>query len=165
MELHARKARLIAQACARLGLEERVDVHVADATSAAALAELLAASHGAGALADAVVLDAPCSGTGTLRRNPEHRYREAEPRRLESLCQLQAQLLDAAAGCVTLGGSLTYSVCSPLACETTDAIAAFLQRPPGDGFEVIKVDAAELQPYTADCDSLGGARACLRRDQ
>lgn len=96
------------------------------------------------------------------RGSPEHRYRDAEPARLRSLTELQAQLLDAAAACVQLGGSLTYSVCSPLACETTEAVERFLRRQPDGAFEVAKVDDPELRPYAADCAALGGARACLR---
>ncbi len=62
---------------------------------------------------DAVLLDAPCTGLGTLRRRPEirHRRRAADALRLAGL---QRQLLDAAARCVRPGGLLIYATCSPL---------------------------------------------------
>lgn len=66
--------------------------------------------------ADLVLVDAPCSGTGTWRRNPETRWR-LTPGRLEQLVVLQARLLDIAAGLVRPGGTLVYAVCSLLAEE------------------------------------------------
>ena len=66
--------------------------------------------------ADLVLVDAPCSGTGTWRRNPETRWR-ITPDRLDRLTRLQAQLLDLAAELVRPGGHLVYAVCSVLAEE------------------------------------------------
>ena len=66
--------------------------------------------------ADLVLVDAPCSGTGTWRRNPETRWR-ITPDRLDRLVRLQAQLLDVAAELVRPGGHLVYAVCSVLAEE------------------------------------------------
>jgi 16S rRNA (cytosine967-C5)-methyltransferase len=66
--------------------------------------------------ADIVLVDAPCSGTGTWRRNPETRWR-LTPRRLETLVSLQASLLDLALELVRPGGRLVYAVCSVLAEE------------------------------------------------
>ena len=66
--------------------------------------------------ADLVLVDAPCSGTGTWRRNPETRWR-ATPERLERLTVLQARLLDVAAELLQPGGILVYAVCSLLAEE------------------------------------------------
>ena len=63
-----------------------------------------------------MLVDAPCSGTGTWRRNPETRWR-ITPDRLERLTLLQAQLLDLAAELVRPGGHLVYAVCSVLAEE------------------------------------------------
>jgi 16S rRNA (cytosine967-C5)-methyltransferase len=69
-----------------------------------------------GAGADLVLVDAPCSGTGTWRRNPETRWR-LTPARLGKLVSLQAHLLDVAAELVRPGGHLVYAVCSLLAEE------------------------------------------------
>lgn len=80
--------------------------------------------------ADAVLVDAPCSGTGTWRRNPEARWR-LTPARLERLAASQAHVLDVAQGLVRPGGALVYVVCSLLDREGADQIAAFLSRHSG----------------------------------
>ena len=77
--------------------------------------------------ADLVLVDAPCSGTGTWRRNPETRWR-ITPRRLAGLVKLQAHLLDVAAELVRPGGHLVYAVCSLLAEEGRDQAAALTRR-------------------------------------
>ena len=76
---------------------------------AAALADLAGT-------ADLVLVDAPCSGTGTWRRNPETRWR-LTPDRLTRVVKLQAHLLDIASELVRPGGHLVYAVCSLLAEE------------------------------------------------
>ena len=77
--------------------------------------------------ADLVIVDAPCSGTGTWRRNPETRWRLTQAR-LERLTALQARLLDLAATLVRPGGVLVYAVCSLLPDEGRDQAAAFSGR-------------------------------------
>jgi len=84
---------------------------------AAALADLSGA-------ADLVLVDAPCSGSGTWRRNPETRWR-LTPARLDQLVALQARLLDLAATLVCPGGRLVYGVCSLLEREGRAQAAAF----------------------------------------
>jgi 16S rRNA (cytosine967-C5)-methyltransferase len=76
---------------------------------------------------DLVLVDAPCSGTGTWRRNPETRWR-ITPDRLGRLVQLQARLLDLGAGLLRPGGRLVYAVCSLLAEEGRDRAAALTAR-------------------------------------
>src|SRR3546814_16297173 len=73
--------------------------------------------------ADVVLVDAPCSGTGTWRRNPELRWR-LTPERLDRLAALQARLLDMAAELVRPGRHLVYAVCSVLAREGRDQAEA-----------------------------------------
>jgi 16S rRNA (cytosine967-C5)-methyltransferase len=87
-------------------------------------AEALADLAGA---ADLVLVDAPCSGSGTWRRNPEARWR-LTPDRLERLAALQSRLLDLAAALVAPGGALVYAVCSLLAAEGREQAAAFSAR-------------------------------------
>jgi 16S rRNA (cytosine967-C5)-methyltransferase len=87
-------------------------------------AEALADLAGA---ADLVLVDAPCSGSGTWRRNPEARWR-LTPARLERLAALQSRLLDLAATLVAPGGALVYAVCSLLAAEGRDQAMAFSAR-------------------------------------
>lgn len=76
---------------------------------------------------DLVLVDAPCSGSGTWRRNPEGRWR-LTPERLERLLGLQARVLDLAAPLVRPGGQLVYAVCSLLAREGAGQAEAFLSR-------------------------------------
>jgi 16S rRNA (cytosine967-C5)-methyltransferase len=82
--------------------------------------------------ADLVLVDAPCSGTGTWRRNPEARWR-LTPSRLEQLTKLQAHLLDVGAALLRPGGRLVYVVCSLLPDEGEAHIDAFLTRNAGWG--------------------------------
>lgn len=81
------------------------------------------------AKADAVLVDAPCSGTGTWRRNPEARWR-LTARELERLVALQARLLDVAAALVRPGGRLFYVTCSLLDQEGAGQVARFLAANP-----------------------------------
>jgi 16S rRNA (cytosine967-C5)-methyltransferase len=86
--------------------------------------------------ADLVLVDAPCSGSGTWRRNPETRWR-LNPKRLDQLLALQAHLLDVAAPLVKPGGRLVYAVCSLLAREGREQAAAFTTR---SGLQPQRVD-------------------------
>ncbi len=76
--------------------------------------------------ADVAIVDAPCSGTGTWRRNPEARWRMSE-KALDRYAETQGKLLEIAAPLVKPGGFLVYIVCSLLAQEGEGQIAAFLQ--------------------------------------
>ncbi len=78
---------------------------------------------------DAVLLDAPCSATGTFRRHPEVLYR-ARPLVIADSAALQARLLDRAAAMLKPGGTLVYAVCSLEPQEGEQAVAAFLERSP-----------------------------------
>ncbi|MGB3167639.1 MAG: RsmB/NOP family class I SAM-dependent RNA methyltransferase [Alteraurantiacibacter sp.] len=80
--------------------------------------------------ADHVLVDAPCSGTGTWRRNPEARWR-LSPDALDRLTATQARLLDLAATLVKPGGHLTYVTCSLLDEEGMDRMSSFLDANPG----------------------------------
>jgi 16S rRNA (cytosine967-C5)-methyltransferase len=77
--------------------------------------------------ADLVLVDAPCSGSGTWRRNPEGRWR-LDTHRLERLIAVQNRLLDIGAELVRPGGRLLYAVCSLLSREGAGQIEAFLER-------------------------------------
>jgi 16S rRNA (cytosine967-C5)-methyltransferase len=85
-------------------------------------AEALADLRGA---ADIVLVDAPCSGTGTWRRNPEARWRLTEER-VARFVAVQKHILGVAADLVSPGGILVYAVCSLLAREGEEQISAFL---------------------------------------
>jgi 16S rRNA (cytosine967-C5)-methyltransferase len=77
-----------------------------------------------------VLIDAPCTGTGVIRRHPEVRYRlsEADPARLAAV---QERILERCAGLVRPGGVLVYAVCSLEPEEGPDQAARFLGRHPG----------------------------------
>jgi 16S rRNA (cytosine967-C5)-methyltransferase len=79
------------------------------------------------AQADLVLVDAPCSGSGTWRRNPEGRWR-LTAERLDRVAALQSHLLDIAAELVRPGGRLVYAVCSLLSREGAGQIQDFLNR-------------------------------------
>lgn len=117
--------------------------------------------------ADAVLVDAPCSGTGTWRRNPEARWR-LDPAQLARFAEVQDRLLDLAARLVRPGGRLVYVTCSLLDVEGADRIARFLSdhrgwrtdrpalplgRERGEGFR--------LTPFHDDTDGFFIARAAL----
>lgn len=78
---------------------------------------------------DRVLVDAPCTGTGTWRRNPDGRW-TLQPKDLAELVPKQAAILDAAARLVKPGGGLIYATCSVLPAENEHQVAAFLERHP-----------------------------------
>lgn len=90
---------------------------------------------------DLVLLDVPCSGSGSWRRNPEGKW-ALTAERLEDLIGIQAGILDVAMGWVAPRGHLAYATCSMLAAENTLQIAAFLARHPG----WVQVSARQLTP-------------------
>lgn len=96
------------------------------------------------ASADLVLIDAPCSGTGTWRRNPEARWR-LTPDRLARLNATQAALLDLGSRCVKPGGTLVHIVCSLLDAEGSDQVQAFLTRSPG--WSVAEIDSSIGTPH------------------
>jgi 16S rRNA (cytosine967-C5)-methyltransferase len=75
--------------------------------------------------ADLLLIDAPCTGTGTLRRHPDGRWR-IMPVDLAALRVLQRQILDAAAPCVRAGGHIVYSTCSLEAEENEAQVLGFI---------------------------------------
>ena len=79
--------------------------------------------------ADRVLVDAPCSGLGTLRRNPDLKWRQDE-KSIAELTVKQASILDAASTLVRPGGRLVYATCSLLAEENDAIVAAFLEKHP-----------------------------------
>ena len=94
---------------------------------------------------DAVLLDAPCSATGTFRRHPEVLYR-ARPAIVAESAALQSALLDRAATLVRPGGSLVYATCSLEPAEGEDQITAFLARHPDFAIESADPNVPGLAP-------------------
>lgn len=79
---------------------------------------------------DRILLDAPCTGLGALRRRPEARWRKS-PADLSVLTALQAKLLDGAVSAVKPGGVIAYVTCSPHLAETQRQVEGALRRNPG----------------------------------
>jgi 16S rRNA (cytosine967-C5)-methyltransferase len=133
---------LLAENLSRVGLEaERV---VADATI-----------WQPGERFDAVLLDAPCSSTGTIRRHPDIPYLKS-PKDIEALTGLQARLLDNAASLLKPGGRLVYSTCSLEPEEGEAQIAASLVRN-----EALSLDAIEADELFGQADWIEPS-GCLR---
>jgi 16S rRNA (cytosine967-C5)-methyltransferase len=103
--------------------------------------------------ADLVLVDAPCSGTGTLRRNPELKWR-MQPSAIAELNARQASILEAAARLVKRGGALVYATCSLLERENEAVAAAFGARHPGFGAPVF----LRIRPDIDDSDGFFAAR-------
>ena len=77
---------------------------------------------------DLVLVDAPCSGLGVIRKKPDIRYKDPKP--LEDLPQVQQAILENAAGYVKPGGVLMYSTCTILPRENEEIVSAFLEKHP-----------------------------------
>lgn len=94
---------------------------------------------------DAVLLDAPCSGIGSLRRKPESRWRK-QAIQLKQLEKTQAELIDAGINSLRRGGVLLYSTCSPVISETNSQVVDALARHPEVELVDLKPILAELSP-------------------
>ncbi len=114
---------------------------------------------------DGVLVDAPCTGVGTWRRNPDARWRTSESDVLE-LSELQKNILHRTAPGVRPGGRLVYAVCTLTKPETTDVVDAFLAAHPEFTLTatVNPITGAETDgrvwvwPTDADCDGMFVAR-------
>nr|WP_315847401.1 RsmB/NOP family class I SAM-dependent RNA methyltransferase [uncultured Achromobacter sp.] len=109
--------------------------------------------------AQRVLVDAPCSGIGTLRRNPDLKWRQ-HPEALAELGRLQERILNSAARCVAPGGRLVYATCSLLAEENEVQAERFLASHPD--FE--RLDAAEILAARCETLKLEGPYVQLRPD-
>lgn len=112
---------------------------------------------GAGVTFDRVLLDAPCTGLGALRRRPEARWRK-QPEDVPELAALQTELLDAAVRVLAPGGTLAYVTCSPHLAETRGQVDALMARHGGvleqvDTAGVVRSIAAR-DPQVADGDTV-----------
>jgi 16S rRNA (cytosine967-C5)-methyltransferase len=95
---------------------------------------------GSGVRFDRILLDAPCTGLGALRRRPEARWRK-QPEDVAELAVLQEELLDAAVRVLAPGGTLAYVTCSPHLAETRGQVDALMRR---HGHELEQLDTASV---------------------
>ncbi|WP_460142538.1 16S rRNA (cytosine(967)-C(5))-methyltransferase RsmB [Pseudomonas sp. S3_B08] len=93
-----------------------------------------------------ILLDAPCSATGVIRRHPDIKLTR-QPDDIVALAQLQGELLDAMWKTLEVGGILLYATCSTLPTENTEVIAAFLARTPGARELDLATAAGIKQPH------------------
>lgn len=154
VEIDPRRAERIRENVTRIGFEN-VEVKVADA---ATLPPAEAFPEGA----DVALLDAPCTGLGTVRRRPEIKLRK-ESENAAACSALQSTLIDAAARHVRPGGALVYAVCSPVAEEGPLVVERFLSTHPD--FE--RVPAREVLPFLPEdaVDERGQLRLLPHRHQ
>lgn len=122
LDIESRRLERVVDTLHRLGLDsDRVQVRLADAAAPA--------SWWDGRPFDAILLDAPCSATGIIRRQPDVKWHR-RPADIANLLALQAQLLDALWPLLPPGGRLLYATCSVLRDENERQVAAFLARTP-----------------------------------
>lgn len=136
LEKSGNRARRLRANMERLGFTHAVDVVVADLFG-----------HDATALYDGVLLDAPCSSTGTVRRHPDVPWTKT-PADIAKLADLQARMLDAAARHVKPGGVLVFSNCS-LDPDEGEAVAAAFSESHADSFEPVDLSGCHvwLDPF------------------
>lgn len=121
LDVDARRLARIREGFARLGIGATATLQAADAATPDAWWD--------GRPFDAVLLDAPCTATGVIRRQPDILlHRRASD--LDSLVELQSRLLDACWQVLAPGGTLLYATCSILRAENAGQVAAFLARTP-----------------------------------
>lgn len=123
-DIHAHKISLIEENKRRLGLTN-ITTELLDAGE-------LHRQHSL--KADRVLIDAPCSGLGVLRRRPDARWRKEES--LRDLPDLQLRILDSGAQCVKHGGILVYSTCTLEKAENEDVVTLFLKSHPDFSLEI-----------------------------
>jgi len=87
--------------------------------------------------ADRVLIDAPCSGLGVLKRNPDSKWK-LEPEFIENIKKTQQEVLESYSRMVKVGGKLVYATCSILPSENEKQIEAFLKTEPGKNFKFVK---------------------------
>jgi 16S rRNA (cytosine967-C5)-methyltransferase len=145
LDLHPKRVAMVAAGARRLHCEG-IETRCWDLT---APPDFLAAGS-----FDRVLVDAPCSGLGVLRRNPETRWRRTEPE-IRQLADLQRRILDNVAGLVRPGGVLLYSLCTLTPEETEGVVAVFLAEHPEFARE-------DLRPIFPEWQQLFDEQGALR---
>ena len=143
VDIHQHKMALIRNNASRLGLTN-VTAQFSDATSLDAMKKVLERTQVE--QINHIVLDAPCSGLGTLRRHPELRYKEDS--RVEELCELQDALLTTASKLMGPGTTLTYSLCTITEAEGVGRIEKLLGN--DSSLEVVPLGKPVLAPFVVD---------------
>lgn len=142
LDLHEHKVKLINENAARLGLKN-IDTKAMDSRRVQEAFE--------GSTFDRILLDAPCSGLGVMRRKPDMKYTKKEED-LDRLQSIQLQLLDSVTPLLKPGGTLVYSTCTIDRSENEEVVTAFLQKHTdfeGDPSVIERMPKA-IQPLMSD---------------
>ena len=131
LDIHAHKVKLIEQNAQRMQVADRIQATQLDARKVD--------ERFADETFDKILVDAPCSGFGLLRRKPEIRY-DKTWQDSQNLHRIQGTILDSVAPKVKKGGIITYSTCTILAAENDGTVQAFLARHPE--FELMTTQTA-----------------------
>ncbi len=166
-DVHTKRLEQLSKRCKRAGVHN-VRTHVLSSEN-----DKWVKQHAK--IADTVLIDAPCTGTGTWRRSPDSRW-NLEQENLDNLVALQQSILQSAKRLVKPGGRLLYATCSLLREENEDQIATFLNNNPEftrhsfalpqtliDNAERVKCSSAELRTFPALTGTDGFYVASLRR--
>jgi 16S rRNA (cytosine967-C5)-methyltransferase len=133
LDIHKHKVRLIKKNALRMGVNNVVSPVALDARK---VAEKFSDDE-----FDRILVDAPCSGIGLLRRKPEIRYTKT-PHDSQNLHKIQLAILDAVAPKVKKGGIITFSTCTILQEENEQTVREFLQKHPDFKLERTKTARA-----------------------
>lgn len=128
VDLHENKLPKIIKNAVRMGLDQNVKVKAMDATNVN--------DEFSDEFFDKILVDAPCSGLGLIRRKPEIKY-EKQLKDVTDLSKIQSEILDAVAPKLKVNGQLVYSTCTILNQENSKVVKQFLETHPN--FESIKV--------------------------
>lgn len=164
LDIHSQKAKLIKENAARLRVEDVVTTQQLDAREAHEEFE-------AGTF-DRILVDAPCSGLGLMRRKPDIKYQK-QASDFERLPIIQGEILNSVAQTLKPGGLLVYSTCTILKEENQEVVARFLQAHPE--FKLVPVVANEritsklvdemLTLYPQDFMTDGFFISCLKKEK
>lgn len=161
VDLSPRKGELNRARLHAAGLDAGIIIATGDGTQLGRALQTLDQQAGLPVLFDTVLVDAPCSGTGTMRRHPEIPWRLDKEDVERALPALQLAMLEEAARQVKPAGQLLYATCSVLRSENHDVVDAFLSSEAGREFTCVPVSSAPV----FDHEGYRAAAAYLREHE
>lgn len=140
LDLYEHKLALIEENATRLGLADKIETKRLDASRVH--------EEFGPATFDKILVDAPCSGIGLIRRKPDIRYNKVAMD-FDSLKAIQLQILDSVCQSLKIGGIITYSTCTIIAKENQEVIQEFLQKHPN--FEQVVLEHPQTDIMVDGC--------------
>lgn len=140
LDLYEHKLALVNENAKRLGVADRIETKVLDAREAH--------KHFAKNSFDKILVDAPCSGIGLIRRKPDIKYNK-ERQDFQQLQEIQLEILSSVCQTLRKGGIITYSTCTIFDEENFQVIDKFLQRHPN--FEQVTLKHAQADIVKDGC--------------